>query len=170
MTDIRSLPRDELRLLGNHGFALAMRMLRNREDAADAVQDAMHQMFRKQAAFDSGRGCLRAWFLKIVRNRCIDMQRKLRPRPAGAALDPADSGALTPDQLGERDELVTAVRRALAGLPGDAREIILLRDYDGLSYAEISQVLGIAAGTVMSRLHRARQQLRQKVMSDQTTA
>lgn len=164
MNEIRSLPHDELRILGNQGFALALRILRHREDAADAVQDAMHQMVRKQASFDAARGSLRAWFLKIVRNRCLDIQRKSRPTTGYQSLDPVDTGPTGPDQSMQQQELNTVVQQALNQLPVDAREIILLRDFDALSYAEISQVLGIASGTVMSRLHRARQQLREKVM------
>ena len=170
MTDIRSMPSDELRILGNQGYALALRILRHREDAADAVQDAMHQMFRKQASFDAARGSIKAWFLKIVRNRCIDMQRKSRPNTGSEVFDPVDAGQVTADEASQRDELTEAVKQALGEMPESAREIILLRDFDGLSYAEISQVLGIASGTVMSRLHRARQQLREKVMSGNQTS
>ena len=164
MTEIQSMPTDELRTLGNQGFALALRILRHREDAADAVQEAMHQMFRKQASFDSKRGSIKAWFLKIVRNRCIDMQRKSRPFSGAEILDPVDADTPSPETATESQELVSSVKRALAELSDDAREIILLRDFDGLSYAEISDVLGVASGTVMSRLHRARQQLREKVL------
>lgn len=159
------MPSDDLRLLGNQGYALALGILRHRDDAADAVQDAMHQLFRKQESFDAGRGTLKAWFLKIVRNRCIDMQRKSRPSTATQQFDPVDSSESAPDQLTEKRELVASVRSALEAMPDAAREIIMLRDFHGLSYAEISEVLGVASGTVMSRLHRARQQLREKVLS-----
>ena len=164
MNDIRSIETDDLRVLGNQGFALALRILRHREDAADAVQDAMHQLFRKQDSFDARRGSVKAWFLKIVRNRCIDMQRKSRPLSAGDQFDPMDKNELTSQDLSEKSELIESVRAALKELTEDAREIILLRDFHGLSYAEISQVLGVASGTVMSRLHRARQQLRTKAL------
>ena len=167
MNDIRSVPSDDLRDLGNQGFALAMRILRHRDDAADAVQDAMHQLFRKQESFDPGRGTLKAWFLKIVRNRSIDMKRKSRPSTAADQFDqfdPVDSSAARPDHATEQGELIAQVQAALAMMPEAAREIILLRDFHGLSYAEISEVLGLASGTVMSRLHRARQQLRHNVL------
>lgn len=155
MNEIRSLPNQELRMLGNQGFALALRMLRHREDAADAVQDAMHQMIRKQAAFDIRRGSLKAWFLKIVRNRCLDMLRKKRPATGCEWFDPVDADQMSPQQPSQQAELQAAVQQALATLATDSREIILLRDFDALSYAEIGQVLGIAQGTVMSRLHRS---------------
>ncbi len=150
-------------MMGNQGYSLALRILRHREDAADAVQDAMHQLFRKQKTFDATRGSLRSWFLKIVRNRCIDMQRKNRPASGTEYFDPVDQATGSAEDSSQRSELVAMVRAALADLSGDAREIILLRDFHGLSYAEIGDVLGLASGTVMSRLHRARQQLRSKV-------
>lgn len=165
MNDIRSIPNEDLKMLGNQGFALALRLLRHREDAADAVQDAMHQLFRKQQSFDAKRGSVKSWFLKIVRNRCIDMQRKSKPGLIGETFDPVDCNRLSPDQSMEQDELAGMVRSAIQELSPAAREIILLRDFHGLGYAEISDVLGIASGTVMSRLHRARQQLREKVIT-----
>jgi len=164
MNEIRSIPADELKRLGDQGFALALRILRHREDAADAVQDALHQLFRKHDRFDARRGSIKSWFLKIVRNRCIDMQRKSRPTTAAEQFDPVDGKKPTPDKITEQSELVASVQAALGQMSEAAREIILLRDFHGLGYAEISQVLGIASGTVMSRLHRARQQLRELVL------
>ncbi len=143
---------------------MALRILRHREDAADAVQDAMHQLFRKQQSYDASLGSIRSWFLKIVRNRCIDMQRKKRPVSGTQDFNPVDDGTATPGDVFQRDELIAMVRSALDRLPESSREIILLRDFHGLSYAEIGDVLGVASGTVMSRLHRARQQLRSKVI------
>lgn len=167
MNEILALANEDLRTLGNQGFSLAFRMLGHRDDAADAVQDAMHQMYRRQTTYRAGRGSVRSWFLKIVRNRCIDMQRKLRPAPAGEFLDPIDQRTGSPLAVSERDELVARVRQALAELSDANREIILLRDFHGLRYAEICEVLGLSSGTVMSRLHRARQQLRNKVIPAQ---
>ena len=154
-------------MLGNHGYALATRMLRHREDAADAVQDAMHQIFRKSKTFDARRGSLKAWFLTIVRNRCIDMRRRSAPLSGNESFDPMDEKRLPADHINQRNELVQQVTAALAAMSDSNREIILLRDFEKLSYSEISQVLGIAQGTVMSRLHRARRQLRTDVMSHQ---
>lgn len=157
---------EELRVLGNQGFALACRMLHHRDDAADAVQDAMHQMIRKWSSFESQKGSLKAWFLTIVRNRCIDMRRRKRAVSGMEIFDPVDMKTPSGDDLAMQDELISKTRHALAGMPESAREIILLRDFDGLSYGEIAQVLGIAQGTVMSRLHRARQQLANLVLSN----
>jgi RNA polymerase sigma-70 factor (ECF subfamily) len=167
MNDIPSFTNNDLRDLGNQGFALALRILRHREDAADAVQDAMHQLVRKQRTYDARRGSMRSWFLKIVRNRCIDMQRRSRPTPGGDAFDPVDQAGNSPEQHTEKRELVDLVRSALDRLSSEAREIILLRDFHGLSYAEISNVLDVSSGTVMSRLHRSRQKLREEVVQFQ---
>ncbi len=154
-------------MLGNHGYALANRMLHHREDAADAVQDAMHQMFRKSNSFDARRGSIKAWFLTIVRNRCIDMHRRSTPRSGDDDFDPMDEKGLPADHINQSNELVAQVTVALEAMSDSNREIILLRDFERLSYREISQILGIAPGTVMSRLHRARQQLKRDVMSGQ---
>ena len=78
-----------------------------------------------------------------------------------------DEKRLPADHINQRNELVQQVTAALAAMSDSNREIILLRDFEKLSYSEISQVLGIAQGTVMSRLHRARRQLRTDVMSQQ---
>jgi RNA polymerase sigma-70 factor (ECF subfamily) len=169
MNDLTSVTGNELRALGNQGFTLALRILRHREDAADAVQDAMHQLVRKHASYDARRGSMRSWFLRIVRNRCIDMQRKSRPTPAGDGFDPMDHTEQSPDDRTERRELTDRVRSALDRLSAEAREIVLLRDFLGLSYAEISDVLDVSSGTVMSRLHRARQKLREQVAHDEQT-
>ena len=166
MNDIRSIPNEELVRLGNQGFALALRILGHREDAADAVQDAMHQLFRKHGSFDSRQGSIRGWFLKIVRNRSIDMRRKLRPVSGNESLDPLNTHESSAADIAQQNELVSQVRQALNDMPEETREIIMLRDFHSFSYAEISSVLGIPVGTVMSRLHRARQQLRKEVMNN----
>ena len=134
--------------------ALAIQLLGNREDAADAVQDSLTKVLANPGAWNAERGALKPWFLKVVRNRCLDLIRRRRPgdEPAEKLCDqrpgPEASASTREEQL--------AVRRALAALEDAQREIIVLRDYLDLSYAEIAAVLDIAKGTVMSRLHRAR--------------
>lgn len=167
MDSIRSWANEDLMALGNQGFAFALRILRNRDDAADAVQDALHQLIRKEASFDPNRGTIKALFLKIIRNRCIDMMRKARPTTGAETFNPVDTNVVHPAQQMQTGELVMSVQKALEQLPDEAREILLLRDFHSLSYLEIAQVLGIAQGTVMSRLHRARQRLREIVTIQQ---
>ncbi|MEO1529323.1 MAG: sigma-70 family RNA polymerase sigma factor [Planctomycetota bacterium] len=152
-----------LRELADRGFAVALRLLHHREDAADAVQDALFQIVSSVNRFDQSRGTVRGWFLTIVRNRCIDRLKKKRPSQIPDTHDASDEGDETPDKELENRELIESVRSAIDQMESDAREILLLRDYDGLSYAEIASVLGIPNGTVMSRIHRARKQLRDLV-------
>lgn len=155
----------EIENLGRSGFALAMQLLSNRDDAADVVQDSFHKMVWKRRLFDPRRGEIKAWFLKIVRNRALDLLRRRSRRrttsaPLGelvAASDPQ------PDAAAEKLELAQLVRKGLAQMPQDQREIVLLRDFHNLSYAEIAKVLDVPPGTVMSRLHRARAELRRRI-------
>lgn len=156
------LPLDEL---GGNGFALAMQMLGRREDAADAVQDALYQLTRKWHSFDGRRGKIRAWFLKIVRNRCLDILRqRARRKHEETELDqvsrPIDQ---RPDATAEKREMLELLKSELTAMAEEPREIILLRDFHNLSYAEIAEVLSIPVGTVMSRLHRARAELRRRM-------
>jgi len=153
------LPLEEL---GASGFSLAMQMLGRRDDAADAVQDALHQTVRKWRSFDAERGELKAWFLKIVRNRCIDMiRRRTRHRTEPAELEQLTVPAMQrPDTIAEQREIHELLRSELMSMPADQREIILLRDFHNLCYAEVAQILAVPKGTVMSRLHRARVALR----------
>lgn len=150
--------RQELAQLGGGAHALAIQILGNPDDAADAVHDAFAKVLSRPDSYDRKRGPLKPWFLRIVRNQCIDLQRRRR------IVEPADrlvSPARAPEQaleIWQRDE---SLRRALAGMPADQRQILVLRDYLDLSYAEIADVLDIAAGTVMSRLHRSRMALKE---------
>jgi RNA polymerase sigma-70 factor (ECF subfamily) len=170
MNDAQSRPPGDIAAgsieeLGRMGFALAMQMLRHHEDAADAVQDAMQRMIRKRALFDSRRGSQRAWFLKIVRNRCLDLLR-IRKRQQCVALEPAkleSPAQQPPDVTVQQREQFALLRETLLDMPEPQREIILLRDFHQLSYAEIADVLSLPSGTVMSRLHRARLELRQRL-------
>ena len=147
--------------LGRMGFALAMQLLRHHEDAADVVQDCLQRLLKKPRLYDAKRGQLRGFFLKVVRNRCLDVLRQRRWGQVSADELPqvADSSAPRPDQAVEQREMLALLRLELDVLPTEQREVILLRDFHNLSYAEISEVLSIPAGTVMSRLHRARAEL-----------
>ena len=141
-----------------------MQMLQHHDDAADAVQDSLHRLLRKRHWFDPGRGQLRAWFLKIVRNRCLDMLRSRSRRATEPMLnDPPAASGQRPDQLAEKAEMSVLLKTTLMTMPEDQRELILLRDFHNLSYAEIAEVIAIPKGTVMSRLHRARRELQRRL-------
>ncbi len=156
----------ELQQLCKSGFALALRLLHHREDAADAVQDSLYQALRHRSSYDRRKGTRKAWFLKMVRNRCIDLRRKRvrqKEPPAPDWLENSPAADRRPDEHAQQRELSEIVRRHLMAMPDKHREIVLLRDYHNLSYAEIAEVLSIPSGTVMSRLHRAREELRRRV-------
>jgi RNA polymerase sigma-70 factor (ECF subfamily) len=152
----------QLAQLGNGAHALAIQILGNADDAADAVHDAFTRVLTRPGAYQPARGPLKPWFLQVVRNCCIDMIR--RRRPGTVDVDELTDSAAGPEQALEISQRDRALQRALAGLPAEQREILVLRDYMDLSYAEIAEVLGIAKGTVMSRLHRARLALKEELL------
>lgn len=156
--------RDQLAALGNGAHALATQILGNRDDAADAVHDAFAQVLARPQAWDRQRGPLQPWFLRVVRNRCIDLLR--RRRPAGAAVEELVAPGNPPDAVLELQQRDDVLQQALLGLTPEQRQIVVLRDYLDLGYAEIAAVLDIAPGTVMSRLHRARLALRHRLESE----
>ncbi|MCP4951418.1 MAG: sigma-70 family RNA polymerase sigma factor, partial [Proteobacteria bacterium] len=107
-------------------------------------------------------GTHRSWFLKVVRNGSLDVLRRRKPHDPEALAHQADSNK-NPDVATERNELTVLLKQELSSMPQDQQEIILLRDHQDLSYAEIADVLAMPAGTVMSRLHRARNELRNRM-------
>lgn len=155
--------RQELAQLGNGAHVLAIQILGNADDAADAVHDAFIRVLTKPGAYQPARGPLKPWFLHIVRNCCIDMIR--RRRPGTVEVDELTDSGTGPEQALEISQRDRALQQALARLPSEQREILVLRDYVDLSYAEIADVLGIAHGTVMSRLHRARLALKEELLA-----
>lgn len=146
--------RHELVQLGGGAHALATQILGNVVDAEDAVHDALTTALERPALYDASKGPLKPWFLRMVRNRCIDLLRGRRPTD-GRIEQIADSGS-GPEKAAEIADRDRVLKLALEALDVDQRQIIVLRDYLDLPYAQIADVLGIAAGTVMSRLHRAR--------------
>ena len=146
--------RHELAQLGGGAHALATQILGNPDDAADAVHDALEKALRTPDSYDSRKGSLKPWFLRMVRNRCIDLIR--RRRPTDDRVEEIPDSAIGPDKAAELADRDRGLKQALGSLESEQRQIIVLRDYMDLSYAEIAKVLDIAPGTVMSRLHRAR--------------
>ena len=140
----------------DHAYGLAYQYTQNKEDALDVVQDAFIKAYQNLSRFDRKRE-FGPWFLTIVRNQSIDFLRK-RKRRRVEDLPPvlADHYA---QKKTERRVLRLDIRRAMAKLADYQRTIIFLKDYQGHSYAEIAEILGIPLGTVMSRLHHARRKL-----------
>ena len=151
-------------------FNLAHWILQNREDAEDAVQDAYVRAFR---AFDTCEGAgARAWLLAIVRNVAFTiLAARKRSRKvvtlSGELTLGDDLAAVSPDPSPEAVVIVREGQRflldALTRLPPTHRDVLVLREMEGLSYAQISQITGVAIGTVMSRLSRARAELLRRV-------
>jgi RNA polymerase sigma-70 factor, ECF subfamily len=158
--------REELALAHRRAaYLLALQLLGNREDALDATQDALLRFFSTLDRFRPEQP-VRPWLYSIVRNRCRDLMRRGRVRRA----EPLDAEperwrpelvdkSADPELDAERGELRRQVFAALGALGREHREILVLRDYQDLSYEEIAKVLHVPRGTVMSRLHRARKAL-----------
>ena len=145
-------------------YNLAKWLVREESEAEDMVQDACLKAFN---AFDGFRGDdARSWLLTIVRNSCFTALRKRKTADLTAYEEDLHAGAVTtpdPETLRIRVEDRASVHRALGELPAEFREILVLREMEGLSYKELAQVTGLPIGTVMSRLARARTRL-QKIL------
>ena len=140
-------------------YVAALAILGNREDALDVSQEAFVKAYRAIRRFDPTRPFY-PWFYRILRNVCYDWLRRRRTRPrSGFEGEIADIRS-NPEILARRTEVREEVWRAVNRLKERDREIILLRHFQHLSYAEIADALQIPKGTVMSRLFTARSRLR----------
>jgi RNA polymerase sigma-70 factor (ECF subfamily) len=140
---------------------LARWLTRDDHDAEDVVQEAYLRAFRFFGGFHGVEG--RAWLLAIVRNTCYTWLEKNRPPEHALSFDEEQhSGAARssgPEASLVQDEQGKAIRQALNELPREFREVLVLRELEGLQYKEIATIAGIPLGTVMSRLARARETL-----------
>ncbi len=125
--------------------------------AEDLVQDTLVRAYRALCRFDGRHP--RAWLLTILRNVFYKDAKRMRALPV------ADVPVITADDVSAAVAFDDALRRALASLPDAQRDVVTLVDVEGLSYAEAAAALGVPAGTVMSRLHRARHKLREQLLS-----
>jgi RNA polymerase sigma-70 factor (ECF subfamily) len=148
---------------------LAMNLLGDRDEAMDLSQDVFIRVFRTIGQF-RGQSALRTWIYRIAVNQARNRHRfwRRRRRSDQVSLDAHveahgdfQCGAETgPDRILAQKELAARLKDALDALPFDQRTVVVLREVDGLSYDEIAFSLGVAVGTVKSRLTRARQTLR----------
>jgi RNA polymerase sigma-70 factor (ECF subfamily) len=143
-------------------FNLARWLTGNTDDAQDVVQDAYLRAFRYLDAFRGDN--FRVWLLTIVRNSFLDWLKDNRTgrqlfQPASADADWTDPAPSAEAMLLDRVDTET-LNTLMAKLPAEYREVLILREIEGLSYKDIAQVTGMAPGTVMSRLSRARLALR----------
>ena len=144
-------------------YHLTLRMCGNPEDARDAAQEAFLSAWRGLPSF-RGEAGFSTWLYRLASNAAIDQLRRNRRQREEASLDAGEMD--TPDQspgpqeAAEGSELQRAVADGLASLSEDHRRILLLREYQELSYDEIAQTLDMDLGTVKSRISRARRALR----------
>ena len=134
--------------------AYAYAIVRHREDAEDAVQEAAIKGLKAFASYDVSRP-FKGWWLTILRNCCRDLLRRRQSGESTVIVEPASVTPEAADRASQYDELQAAMDQ----LAEAHREILELRYFGGCAYREISGVLGIPEGTVMSRLHAARQAL-----------
>ncbi|HEX5385542.1 MAG TPA: sigma-70 family RNA polymerase sigma factor [Gemmatimonadales bacterium] len=142
-------------------YALARFLVRDDHDAEDVVQDAYLRALRYFGSYRGGDA--RTWLLAIVRRTCYTWLRRRRVRSLDAEFDErvhgVDAAGDDPATLATRGALKDTLLEAVERLPVEFREVVVLRDIEGLSYREIAQVAGVPVGTVMSRLSRARRRL-----------
>ena len=149
-------------------YNLALRTLGNREDAEDVTQEAFLKAYRSLDSF-RGDSKFSVWLYRIVSNLCLDLLRSRQRKPVQSLTVEDDDGEIgeleisdehfSPEKLLDRKLTRESVQRGLASLPDDSRQILLLRELQGMSYEEIGQALDLEPGTVKSRIFRARKRL-----------
>ena len=149
-------------------YNLALRSLGNPQDAEDVTQEAFLKAYRSLSSF-RGDSKFSVWLYRIVSNLCLDLLRAKQRRPVQSLTVENDEGEVdeleisdehfSPEKLLDRKLTRESVQRGLASLPDDSRQILLLRELQGMSYEEIGETLGLEPGTVKSRIFRARKKL-----------
>jgi RNA polymerase sigma-70 factor (ECF subfamily) len=160
-------------------YPTMLRLTGSAEDALDLLQDAFLRAFEKLDKFQ-GESSFFTWIYRIAVNLALSDRRRRRTssRVLGAGrldpIDPADESPLSDPTLPlERAERDALIQKALDALADDHRAVVVMKEFDGLRYEEIASILGVPVGTVRSRLHRARLDLRdrlQGVVSEEPTS
>ena len=155
----------------DHLFALVYRLVPDRDQAADAVQEAFFSAYRNLASFRGG--SVRSWLGRIAVNAAMDIQRVRRRRPSqpypefeDESWQPPAEPEAEPESKALAIERSKALARALADLPFEQRNCIVLFDVEGYDYAEIASIMKVEVGTVKSRIHRGRLTLRRALTPD----
>lgn len=151
-------------------FALAYGMLGREEDARDATQETFLAAFRSLRGF-RGEAKVSSWLHRIAVNQCITRQRRAKVRNEAALDDEEEKNAgsfaaashYSPARLAESHEHVEAVRRAVNALPLELRQVILMKEFEELTFREIADALGLPLSTVKSRLYTAMKQLQMRL-------
>jgi len=156
--------------LSDQVYGVARRLVGSREEAEDLVQETYARAFRSWRSFQPGTN-LRAWLFRILTNLNIDRGRKVQRTPDMQPLEEGDYflynklEAATSDGNADEQRVVERLSQddavtALADLPHDFRDVVLLVDLADFTYSDAAQILDIPIGTVMSRLHRGRRMLK----------
>ena len=166
--------------LSDQVYRVARRLVGSREEAEDLMQDAYARAFRSWHQYQPGTN-LRAWLLRILTNLNIDRGRRTQRSPD---LQPLEEGdyflynrleSTLPDENPDEERVIerlsqNGVVEALADVPHDFRDVVVLVDIGEFSYADAAQILDIPVGTVMSRLHRGRRVLKKNLAEKAVTA
>lgn len=147
-------------------FALSFGMLGREEDARDATQETFLAAFRNLRGF-RGEAKVSSWLHRIAVNQCITRQRRAKVRSETALEDEAEKNAavfalpadVSPARIAEHRETSIVVRKAVSALPPDLRQVVVMKEFEELTFQEISDVLGVPLSTVKSRLYTALRQL-----------
>ena len=164
---------EEALALSDQVYRVARRLVSSREEAEDLVQDTYARAFRSWKSYTAGTN-LRAWLLRILTNLNIDRGRRVQRTPDMQPLEEGDYFLYnkleesTPDGNAEEDRVVErlsqdSIVEALAAVPHDFRDVIVLVDIGDFTYADAAQILDIPVGTVMSRLPRGRRILKREL-------
>ncbi len=152
----------------DHLYALVARMVPDRDQAGDAVQEAFFSAYRNLRAFRGG--SVRSWLSRIAINAAMDQQRLRKRRPAqpypeleDESWQPPAGPEADPERTAMHGERARVLQAALAGITPDQRYAIVLFDVEGYDYAEIADMTGVSLGTVKSRIHRGRLALRDRL-------
>ena len=148
-------------------YSLARWLTRNDQDAQDVTQESFLRAFRFFDGYQGGN--MRAWLLTIVRNTCYTWLKQNRPPEPVVEFDEEIHSEEFPASVNPELQVLASadkatVHRALEELPDMFREVLVLREIEGMSYKEIADVASVSIGTVMSRLARARTRLRQALL------
>jgi RNA polymerase sigma-70 factor (ECF subfamily) len=151
-------------------FALAFGMLGREEEARDATQETFLAAFRNLRTF-RGEAKVSSWLHRIAVNQCITRQRRAKVRSESALEDEEEKHAASfsapvqysPARVAENRETTDAVRRAVNGLPIDLRQVVVMKEFEELTFREIAEALDLPLSTVKSRLYTALSQLQMRL-------
>ena len=151
-------------------FALAYGMLGREEDARDATQETFLAAFRNLRGF-RGEAKVSSWLHRIAVNQCITRQRRAKVRSESALEEEQEKNAsnfsvpldFSPSRLTEGAQITQAVRNAINSLPLELRQVVVMKEFEELTFREISEALDLPLSTVKSRLYTALRQLQMKL-------